>query len=135
MPTVARLLDQDGAAILRATLRALYRDDAPGWFASPGGEAAMSRWLATVSASARDGEYGGAISATRSLEHHATIAGASLLECHQFLGYFRTALIRVLIRRSTERTETAAAHRLMTCFEQHLLHEHGADLSNTARTA
>ena len=135
MPTVARLLDQDGPAILRATLRALYRDDAPGWFATPGGEAAMSRWLVTVSGGARGGEYGAAIAATRSLEQHAAIAGASLLECHQFLGYFRTALIRVLIRRGTERDETAAAHRLMACFEQHLLHEHDMDLSSSAHTA
>jgi hypothetical protein len=132
---VARLLENDGQAVLKATLRVLYRSEAPGWFAGPDAEPALSRWIDSVSGSARGGEYGTAIAATRSLEQHAAIGGASLLECHQFLGYFRAAMVRVLTRRGAERDEMAAAHRLMSCFDQRLLHEHDARLSSHARTA
>jgi excisionase family DNA binding protein len=135
MPMVARLLENDGQAVLKATLRVLYRSEAPGWFAGPDAEPALSRWIGSVSDSARGGEYGTAIAATRSLEQHAAIGGASLLECHQFLGYFRAAMVRVLTRRGAERDEMAAAHRLMSCFEQRLLHEHDTRLSSHARTA
>jgi hypothetical protein len=132
MPTVAGVLEQDGSAILRAALRALYRADEPGWFASTEADTPTRRWLTLVAGGARGGDYPVAISATRSLEHQAAIGGATLLECHQFLGYFRAALIQVLARRGTGRDETAAAHRLMACFEQRLLDGPSGDALRTA---
>lgn len=129
MPTAARSLDRDGPAILRAALTALYRSDEPGWFASSEAEAPVKHWLATVVEAAHSGDYAVAIAATRSLERHATIGGATLLECHQFLGYFRAALVQVLTRRAVDREETASAHRLMACFEQRLLDEHDTELA------
>ena len=78
----------------------------------------LTVWASAVAAAGRDGEYDGALDATRRLATHADLAGATPLERHGFLERFGDAAVRTLQERGASRPELVGARRLFSRIRQ-----------------
>ena len=118
LPIVADVMTEHGAAIAQAAARMAYEPGGEGWFARYDSSASLDRWSLDVAAAARDGRFEATAEATLRLLDDAREGGASLLECHAWLGRYAGALLHALVQRGAPEEEQAGARLLLAFLRQ-----------------
>jgi excisionase family DNA binding protein len=131
LPLLARCLRARGREITLSAAAAVYRHDAPGWFASPEAAPVLLQWSEGLTEGCARGEYSPALAALQDLMELATAEGATLLECHTYLQRFAQLAMNTLVRASAKPEEMADARRLLTSLQEAQLS--GADVRAGAR--
>jgi excisionase family DNA binding protein len=121
LPVLAENLRAHGRRLAAAAATAIYREGAPGWFASEPAVDHLLDWIVDLGASCESGLYTGALEGTASLMWRAQTHAASLLERHAFLERFGQVCVRTLVRTGAEREEIAGTRRLFASLQQALL--------------
>jgi hypothetical protein len=121
LPQLARVLRVHGTKIAAAAGAAVYRDGAPGWFASHGATSALDQWAAALADSADAGDYAPAVTASAALMRQAQGHATSVLERHLFVERFAHVAIQVLTRDKAPRAALVATRRLFVALQQALL--------------
>jgi hypothetical protein len=118
LPLLARCLRTHGPRITIAAAAAVYRDDAPGWFASPTATPVLAEFTETLGEACARGEYAPALAAHHDLMRIAAAGGAVLLERHTFLQRFGHLAIRTVVRAGGKPEELAGMRRLLTALQE-----------------
>ncbi|MDA0161607.1 HD domain-containing protein [Solirubrobacter ginsenosidimutans] len=118
LPLLARCLRTHGMRITIAAAAAVYRDDAPGWFASPSATPALADFTETLAEACARGEYAPALAAHHDLMGIAAAGGAVLLERHTFLQRFGHFAMRTLVKAGGKPEEVAGMRRLLTALQE-----------------
>jgi hypothetical protein len=111
---------------MRITLTAaaaVYRDDAPGWFASPSATPVLADFTETLAEACARGEYAPVLAAHHDLMGIAAAAGAVLLERHTFLQRFGHFALGTVVRAGGKPEEIAGLRRLLTALQETGLHD------------
>lgn len=118
LPMVGRVLTDRGTEIARAAGRAVYEPGNEGWLARESAVAAFDRWSLDVAAAVRDGRFEATADATLRLLDDAREGGASLLECHAWLGRYAGALVHALAQADAPEPEQSGARVLLAYLRQ-----------------
>lgn len=135
LPGLGQMFETSGEDLLVTVTTALYEGEGQGWFATEEARPHLLRWQAELAGNCRDGRYSEAISATRALTRTASIGGATLLECHNFLNLMRAATVRALTTRDADGAELSAAQRLFAAFAQRLLEDQTSGMTSASVAA
>ena len=118
LPLLARCLRTHGLRITIAAAAAVYRDDAPGWFASANATPVLADFTETLAEASARGEYAPALAAHHDLMGIAAAGGATLLERHTFLQRFGHFATRTLVRAGGRPEEISGMRRLLTALQE-----------------
>jgi excisionase family DNA binding protein len=123
LPLLARCLHTHGPRITSAAAAAVYRDDAPGWFASASASPVLADFTETLAEACSRGEYAPALAAYHDLMGSAAAGRAVLLERHTFLQRFGHFAMRTVVRAGGKPAEIAGMRRLLTALQETGLHD------------
>lgn len=120
LSAVARLLAEDGRAVVEAAGRAVYERTRGGWLAGAEGESHLLRWLTATAQASESAEYALAVEATRVLMRQARYAGATLLERQLFVERCGDLILGRLQQVGADRAEVLGTRRLFARLRQAL---------------